>query len=556
MVSESQRSSYGSNGYGMTGGGSGDNNRSHERDFHGKIAGYYRLSMEDDNVKEESNSITNQRLLIRQYIIDHPEFSRYEYCEFYDDGVSGTTMNRPGMQAMLEKIKKKEIQCVIVKDLSRFSRDYIELGDYMEQIFPFMGVRFISIAERYDSQEKMGKTAGMDIGFQSLLADFYCKDVSEKVRSSLTAKKNQGNYATGNTPFGYWKDGNDRNKLRIVPEEAKVIRHIFELSLAGQNLTRICRTLNDEKIPTPLEYKNQRKKQNRKELQQEHKYWQPGTVRTILTNKNYLGCMVFQKSVQTQIGGNRTLLKPREEWGVLENHHLAIVSREVFDKVQEKFFRKRAAVRKPVLYALKGKTYCGYCGRRLKIMKLAGGGLRYYCPNQRLSSHNECLCGSFSNEFLEKLVMEELQMQIGRLADIESVRREAAGAQHAAIMKMNKEVAVMEKVIAELTKKKAGLLEAYHAAAFTREQYMESQRQLDRQISEKRIWQKKLKKQLDSCHALLYAETGNEEILRQYAGFGNLTKETADAFIEKIMISNGSAIDIYWKFNQKHAFIL
>lgn len=554
-MDENQRLSCGGIGYCMTGGYSGDNNHRHERDLHGKIAGYYRLSMEDDDIKEESNSITNQRLLIRRYIIDHPELSHYEYCEFYDDGVSGSTMNRPGMQAMLEKIRKNEIRCVIVKDLSRFSRDYIELGDYMEQIFPFMGVRFISIAERYDSQEKRGKTADMEIGFQSLLADFYCKDVSEKVRSSITAKKNQGKYATGSTPFGYRKDGNDRNKLRIVPEEVEVIRHIFELSLEGQNLTQICRTLNDEKTPTPLEYKNRRKKQNRKELQQEHKYWQPGTVRTILTNESYLGSMVFQKSVQAQVGGNRTLLRPREEWNVFENHHPAIVSKEMFDKVQEKFFRKKAAVKKPVLYALKGKSYCGYCGRRLKIMKLTGDKLYYYCVNQKLSTYNECLYGSISNEFLEKLVLEELQMQIGRLADMEGVRREAAEWQRVTIRKIGKEVMAVEAEIAELIKKKARLLETYHVAAYTKEQYMESRRHLDQQISEKGVWQKNLKEQLDSYKDLWYAETGDDENLRQYAGYGSLTKEMADAFIEKIIISNERTIDIYWKFNQKVAVI-
>lgn len=283
----------------------------------GKIAGYYRLSIEDGDIKAESSSITNQRLLIKRYIAEHPILADYEYCEFYDDGISGTTMNRPGMQAMLAQIRQKEIRCVIVKDLSRFSRDYIELGTYMEQIFPFMGIRFISIAEHYDSQNYIGKTADLDIGFQSLLADFYCKDISEKVKSSVMAKKNQGKYATGSTPFGYEKNGNNPNELLIVQEEADIIRHIFELSLSGKNLTQICRVLNDEKIMTPLEFKNLRKKQNRKELQQERKYWQPGIVRNMLANESYIGNMVYNKSVQAEVGGSRTIVKPREEWKVL-----------------------------------------------------------------------------------------------------------------------------------------------------------------------------------------------------------------------------------------------
>ncbi len=514
------------------------------------LAGYYRLSMEDGDIKEESNSITNQRLLIKRYILEHPEFSHYEYCEFYDDGVSGTTMNRPGMQAMLEKIKQNQIQCVIVKDLSRFSRDYIELGSYMEQIFPLMGIRFISIMERYDSNDYIGKTADIDIGFQSLLADFYCKDISGKVRSSVTAKKNQGKYATGNTPFGYKKNEQNRNELLVVPEEAEVIRHIFELSLSGQNLTQICRTLNDEKVPTPLEYRNQRKKQNRRELQQEHKYWQQGTVRSILTNESYLGSMIYNKSVQAEVGGSRSILKPREEWKIFENHHPAIISREVFDKVQERFFRKKEVARNPIQYALKGKVYCGYCHRRLRIMKLTGGRLYYYCPNQKLSSNNECLSGSVSNDVLEKIVLEEIIVQITKLADRVSIRKKAAEERRIIIRKTDKEILDVEAGITELLENKAGLLEAYHEGIYTREQYMEYRRQLEQQLSEKQR-QQQLRRQLDTCNDLLYADAKECELLLQYAGFKNLTKEMVDAFVDKIEISNGKAIDIYWRFNNR-----
>ena len=515
------------------------------------IAGYYRISMEDGDIKVESNSITNQRLLIKRYILEHSELSCYEYCEFYDDGVSGTTMNRPGIQAMLEKIKQNEIKCVIVKDLSRFSRDYIELGTYMEQIFPFMGIRFISITEHYDSKDYIGKTADIAIGFQMLLADFYCKDISEKVRSSVMTKKKQGKYATGNTPFGYKKNEDNRNELLIVPEEAEVIRHIFELSLSGQNLTQICRTLNDEKVPTPLEYKNQRKKQNRKELQQEHKYWQPGTVRAILTNESYLGSMVYNKSVQAQVGKSRAILKPREEWKIFENHHSAIISKEVFDKVQERFFCSKAVVRKPVQYALKGKVYCGYCHRRLRIMKLAGDRLYYYCPNQKLKRNNECLSGSVSNDLLEKIVLKEIKVQITKRADLASARREAAERQRTIIRKMDKEMMRVEAGIIELTERKAGLLESYHAGTYTKEQYMEYRRRLEQQVAEKQIQHKQLKKQVDTCNDLLYADTGDYESLLQYAGFETLAKEMADVFIEKIEINNKKAIDIYWKFNTR-----
>lgn len=516
-----------------------------------KIAGYYRLSIEDDDIKVESNSITNQRLLIKRYIAEHPPFDDYEYCEFYDDGISGTTMNRPGMQAMLELIRHNEVKCVIVKDLSRFSRDYIELGTYMEQIFPFMGIRFISISEHYDSQDYIGKTADIDIGFQNLLADFYCKDISEKVKSSVMAKKNQGKYATGNTPFGYMKNEDAPNELLIVQEEADVIRHIFELALSGKNSTQICRELNDEKILTPLEFRNLRKKQNRKELLREHKFWQPGTVRNILTNESYVGSMVYNKSAQTEVGGSRVILKPREEWKVFEDHHPAIISRETFDEVQGMCFRKKAAESKPIRYALKGKVYCGYCGRSLNVMKLAGGKLFYYCKNQKLSSNNECVSESISNEMLEEIVLEEIKAQIAELADLERAKSAVSEEQNRVIKKTNKAITDVEAEITGLTEEKAGLLEAYHDGVYTREQYMECRKQLDQQIVDRRKQSEELKKQLDAEMNLLNADTQKPGDFMQYLGFESVTKEMADAFIDRIDIRREKVIDIHWTFSKE-----
>lgn len=303
------------------------------------IAGYYRLSVEDGSTEMESNSILSQRILVKKYIVSHKEFAGYGFCEFYDDGYSGTTMERPGIQKLLAEIRDNKIQCVIVKDISRFSRDYIELGTYMEQIFPFMQVRFIAITDHYDSNENNGYrgSISIDTAFKSLLSDFYCKDISEKVKSSLEARKKQGKYATGSVPFGYMKNKDNPQELLVVQEEAEIIKRIYFLSLAGNNLIEICKTLNDEGIKTPLEYKNIRKKQNRKELLQEHKYWLPATVRTILTNETYTGSMVYNKSEQAGVGQKKKILKPRSDWKVFKGHHAAIIDKETFEMVQKKF---------------------------------------------------------------------------------------------------------------------------------------------------------------------------------------------------------------------------
>lgn len=514
-----------------------------------RIGAYYRLSIEDDMVKEESNSISNQRLLIKRYVSEHKELSDYEYCEFYDDGYSGTTMDRPGMQALLERVRQNEISCVIVKDLSRFSRDYIEMGTYLEQIFPFLGIRFISITDHYDSKDYIGKTADIDIGFKTLLTDFYCKDVSEKVKSSVLAKRKQGKYATGSTPFGYGKNPANPYELLILSKEAQVVRYIFELSLAGQNLTQICKTLNDEHVLTPLEFKNLRKKQRRKELLQKRKYWQQGTVRAILTNESYVGSMVFHKSSQAEVGGSRKILKPREEWEVIENHHAPIVSRETFDRVQEKFFQRQPSVRTPIMYALKGKVYCGCCKRRLKVMKLAGGRLFYYCASQKLSSENQCMADRIANESLEKIVVRQIKEQVTELSDLEYVRREVLRTVKEKQAKSARHIEAVEQEILALIEEKGLLLEGYHAGICTKEEFLERRRQLEGRIPGLEERRAGIQKEAAEYENLSEADGKGYDSLLRYAGFEVLTKEMADAFIDRIEIGQDKVIHIFWKFH-------
>lgn len=308
-----------------------------------KIAGYYRLSVEDDGEKPESSSIANQRRLIKSYVRQDAELSQYPYCEFFDDGYSGTTMERPGMGKLLAAVKRGELYAVIVKDISRFSRDYIDLGTYMERIFPLLGIRFIAVLDHYDSKDKknLWHAAGMDIACKGLLADFYCKDVSAKVKSALEARRRMGKYAVGNTPFGYAKAADDKYQLVIVPQEAETIRYIFGLAAAGSTLTQICQRLNRERIPTPQQYKALRREQAGTQLQLPEKRWQAGMVRSILTNESYIGNMVYGKTKQAAVGSKKKLCKPKEEWKIFEAHHEAIVDRELFDALQTRFQKRQ-----------------------------------------------------------------------------------------------------------------------------------------------------------------------------------------------------------------------
>ena len=240
-----------------------------------KTAIYLRLSIEDDaqggrnhkgtvdsegtmvsqgttvsQEQQESNSISSQRKMLLEYISRDEELKGQEVAEFCDDGFSGTNMDRPGVQELLDQVKKGKIGCILVKDMSRFARDYIELGDYLNQIFPFMGVRFIAVNDHYDSREHEGSTTPLDTAFQTLLYDLYSKDVSVKVKTSFQNKCANGEYVFGQVPFGYAKSRTEKNTVIVNEKEAVIVRRIFSLAEQGMGAAQIARELIREKTPT------------------------------------------------------------------------------------------------------------------------------------------------------------------------------------------------------------------------------------------------------------------------------------------------------------------
>ena len=219
---------------------------------------YIRLSMADEDTgygsKAESDSIGNQRMLINRFLDNHPELSHCQRSEFADDGYTGTNFHRPQFTQMMEKVKRGEINLICVKDFSRFSRDYIETGNYLECTFPFMGVRFISINDGYDSDDYKGTTGGLEVVMRSIIYAAYSKDLSVKTTSAKIQMMKQGKYVGGYAPYGYVLHPTIRNKLAVDPEAADVIRRIFREALEGSNTSQIARSLNDDGIPTPGQY--------------------------------------------------------------------------------------------------------------------------------------------------------------------------------------------------------------------------------------------------------------------------------------------------------------
>ena len=276
------------------------------------IGKYIRLSQTDQDLmkkenKSESESISHQKALIQKFINDSAELKGSVQYEFFDDGYSGTNFQRPSFERLLEKIKKGEINCVIVKDFSRFGRDYIELGDYLERIFPFMGVRLISINDHYDSADYKGTTGSLDVVMKNIVYDYYSKDLSVKVKTAKYQKMKQGKYLGGHVPYGLMKDPKDKHKLIVDPEAAAVVREIFDMAIAKMRLIDMARTMNECGVETPGQYYKRKHPGTKKFTNASDKAcWTHTNLRTILKQEMYYGAIVGHKRQGIGVGCKHT----------------------------------------------------------------------------------------------------------------------------------------------------------------------------------------------------------------------------------------------------------
>lgn len=352
-----------------------------------RIAAYMRLSKVDEGgkAKEESNSISMQRILIYQYIASH--FAGCQILEYLDDGFSGVSFKRPGVQRLLEDAKNEKLDCIIVKDFSRFGRDYMEVGAYLEQIFPFLGIRFISINDSYDSISSQGGIGDLDVNFKNLLYDFYSKDLSQKVKASLRARKESGQYVSANAPFGYEKAADDRHMLVVCEDEAEVVRRVFGFALQGMTSSQTAKRLNLENVPAPVEFKIRKGKTSRKPKGDKF-YWSSSIVCSILRNPVYIGDVEYGKTEKEQVGG-RNVLKAKADWKVVRNHHAPIITREVFWEVQKNRGRSSRKERGKNKHLLAGKLACSCCKHKLRFKE----GLSPYftCYNRYTASLEGCV---------------------------------------------------------------------------------------------------------------------------------------------------------------------
>lgn len=525
------------------------------------IGKYIRLSDADRDLmkkegKTESESVSHQKALIRNFVNENEELKDCEQYEFFDDGYSGTNFDRPSFEKLIGLIKKGTINCVIVKDFSRFGRDYIELGDYLERIFPFMGVRFISINDHYDSLDYKGTTGGLDVVMKNIVYDYYSKDLSVKVMTAKRAKMKRGLYGGGHVPYGYRKSKDNKHRLEVDPEAAAVVREIYDSALDGMRAVDIANQLNDKGYETPAAY-YRRKNPGTKKFANTSKLscWNIYSVNKILQNKVYYGAVVGHKREAIAPCSSHTVSVPEDEQITVENCHEGIVTKEEFLEVQKRF-RKQYPQKDERRYGrerpLVGKAVCGTCRRAMNFRAYVAKGREYsyiLCPHARHQKAGQC-CKKYCRE---KDVNDMIWHSVRNMMDMADV---AAGRVKKKAAKAKSENLHTAKKLAKLQKDKEKCeterfsnVDRFMAGELDKDEYQRIRAELTRK-------EDLLDKQIAEVTEKLYeSEAAADEgvrdaldTLKKYSGEMELTRGMVDALIEKILIYDPWHIEIRWKF--------
>ena len=530
-----------------------------------KVAIYLRLSKEDDDLscssgaKSESNSISNQRKLIYDFMKLHPELELYD--EYKDDGKSGSNFDRAEFQRMMKDIEAGKVNCVVVKDQSRFGRDYIDVGKYKEKIFPKLGVRFITINEGYDS---LSATSSDDLAFtiNSFVYDFYIRDISTKIRTNLTAKKQNGEYAGAFVAYGYVKDSNDKSKLVVDQFAADVVRDIFRWKIEGLSPQNIAVRLNELGIPSPAEYKKLSGSNYKTSFQTSSKaVWSHVSVRRILKNEIYLGVMIQGKRTTPNYKTKTVVTKAESEWLRVEGTHEAIISVRDFELVQELLkddtHCRAGDVTVPV-YA--GRIYCGDCGAAAvrKTVSYAGRRYVYYVCNANKHDKTVCSRHSIREDVLNQVIYQTVRHQIDLLLDVGKALRqfENLSWEKHKLKQLDASIEIQEEAVRKNNTLRLGIYEDLRAGLLDRSEYESLKKELAERIDEATAAIEKLNKEKREILDGVSKQQSWVEQFRQYENVTELTRPMVIHLIERINIFEDSNIEIVFRHRNQIEEIL
>lgn len=518
------------------------------------VYGYLRLSHDDEDKQDESNSIANQRLLIQQYIKGNQEFDGVciRFCA--DDGYSGTNYDRPEFQRMMELVKENTSCCLIVKDLSRLGRDTVETQNYIEKVFPFLQIRFIAINDGYDSNDPVSSRKDTEAKFKNLVNGIYPQICSQNIKQIMKKQAETGKYKGSMPPFGYCFHGEDRTSLFIDEEVSWIVRLIFDERLSGKNYTDIAKLLNERNIITPAAYL---KKKGFAPVSQDGRtlVWTRQILQRILINPVYTGAVANHKSENRIVAKKSAVTVPREEWICIPNMHEAIVSEEEFNKVlsmkrQGKYYRKCEVPRN----IFRGKLKCGYCKRVLRVRcEPAMKNIRAKCKTALCDSNAKCYKKNFQLSDVEKAVLDLIKQQAA-LAD-GALKKFKELDQTQDIPRIKKQIRFYEEKTGQCLQKKREMYEQYVSGEFTKERFLDEKEKISQEAAGYKEKTDALQKQIGQAEK----KKENSQILSSFAKYTeleSLTYQIVQELVDVIYFYDPGHIEVFLNFRDEYLEIL
>ena len=519
-----------------------------------RLGKYIRLSKEDLlRGRDESNSVINQRRLLEQYHQTHlDEFhDGTEQDVYVDDGKTGTDTDREDFQRLLADVYSGRINCVIVKDLSRLSRNYTDARNLIENLFVRLNVRFISLAEGVDSYRNPDSVSNIIVPITNVMNDQYCYQTSKKIRQVFDMKRRNGEFIGSYAPYGYVKDPNDKHALLVDPEAAEVVKSIFALFLSGMNKRGITYYFTTTGTLCPTPYPQQQGVKYNAPNAQGNPMWSTITIDTILKNRVYVGDMVQGRQRVKSYKIHIQEKVPEEEWFIVENTHEAIIDRETFAKVQSLLKRDtRTAPKAKQLYLFSGFLKCADCGRAMSRIASKGIYVYYQCGTYKSLSKKACTMHSIKSDRLEAGVLFAIQQQVHlALTYSEFVARiNSAPLKKSKSKRLEDTIAAKEKELAKIMRYKQALYQDWKDGEITRNDYRHMSEDYEQQIEALTRRRQTLTAEQEQLENGVDAESPCLTAFLKYRNIDKLTREILGELIDHIKVYEGGNISVKFKY--------
>lgn len=525
-----------------------------------KAAEYLRISREDGD-KEESDSIGTQKDITHEYVEQNEDIVFVD--EYIDDGWTGTNFARPDFERMMADVKSGAVNCIIVKDLSRLGRNYILVGQYLEMIFPLLNIRFVSIVDHIDSVKDPASISNALVSFKNVMNDEYCRDISNKVRSSLDRKRGKGEFIGSFASYGYFKDPEDHHHLVIDPAAAEVVRDIFQWFLSGMSIIGIAKKLNQLGIPNPSMYK--------KQLGFNYKHpagelcdglWPDSSVKRILKNRIYTGDMVQNKTKIKSYKVHVCVAVPEENWVIVPNTHEAIISHEHFETVQQLLRRDtRAAPGVTHVSIFGGFIRCADCRRAMAKKTAVQPYKKYYyyvCQTFRKGSRDACTKHTIREEKLYQAVLATIQAQIKLAVSMDALlqdlkRKDVKGHKSSRLEAM---LEARKKEHTKVSQLKLDLYPDWKSGVISKGEYLALKEKFDGQLAQIERSIASIKEEIKQYKETTAVENRFITHFTKHRNITELTREVIVELVEMIYVHEGGTITIEFKYQDEYQRLL